>query len=47
MGPATPLPRPLTDAEVATYRALIGSLERVDRLPGAFDAAELVAEGRR
>ena len=45
--PIAPEPRPLTDAEVATYRALMGSLGRMQRPSDAFDATELVAEGRR
>jgi len=45
--PIEPSPRPLTHAEAATYRALMTSLLRVERLGEPFDAAELVAEGRR
>jgi prevent-host-death family protein len=39
--------RPLTNAEVATYRALMASLERFERSNDTFDAVELVGEGRR
>ena len=45
--PMAPQPRPLTDAEVASFRALMTSLRRIERPPEAFDAVELVAEGRR
>ncbi|HND31715.1 MAG TPA: type II toxin-antitoxin system prevent-host-death family antitoxin [Myxococcota bacterium] len=40
-------PRPLTRAELAGVRALMGSLSRIDRPPAPFDAVELVGEGRR
>jgi hypothetical protein len=32
---------------VATYRALMASLERFERSNDTFDAVELVGEGRR
>lgn len=40
-------PRRLTMAERATVRALRDALVRIPRPGGAFDAAALVAEGRR
>jgi prevent-host-death family protein len=40
-------PRSLTPAEVAGYRALMSSLTRIGRPTTAFDAVELVGEGRR
>lgn len=45
--PVTPGPRPLTDAEVASVRALLASLHRIERPTAGFDAVELVGEGRR
>ena len=39
--------RPLTRAETATLRSLFASLERIPRSSSPFDAAALVAEGRR
>jgi prevent-host-death family protein len=45
--PAASEPRPLTAAEVATERALLAALDRIPRVEGAFDAVELVREGRR
>lgn len=40
-------PRPLTPAETAAYRALMAGLGRIERPDSAFDAVELVGEGRR
>jgi prevent-host-death family protein len=40
-------PRSLTVAEVATYRALMASLGRIERPDSEFDAVALVGEGRR
>ena len=40
-------PRSLTSAEAAGYRALMASLGRIPRPTSAFDAVELVGEGRR
>ena len=40
-------PRPLTSAEAAGFRALLGGLARIPRPAGEFDAVELVGEGRR
>jgi prevent-host-death family protein len=40
-------PRPLTPAETAGFRALLGSLARITRPAEEFDAVELVREGRR
>jgi prevent-host-death family protein len=40
-------PRRLTAAEVATVHALMDAVGRIPRPGGAFDAAALVAEGRR
>ena len=45
--PVPPEPRDLTDAEIATCKALMGSLDRGESVTGAFDALALVAEGRR
>ena len=45
--PVLPDPRPLTGAELAGVRALMGSLRRIDRPTAEFDAVELVGEGRR
>lgn len=45
--PVHPGPRPLTNAEVAGVRALMGSLSRIERPVSEFDAVELVGEGRR
>ena len=45
--PITAGPRPLTDAEVASVRALMSSLRRIDRPTTEFDAVALVGEGRR
>ncbi len=45
--PVSAGPRPLTDPEVASVRALMKSLYRLERPPGPFDAVELIAEGRR
>ena len=39
--------RTLTTAEVAAYRAILSSLTRFDRPDDAFDAVELMGEGRR
>lgn len=40
-------PQRLTVTEVATYRALMASLDRLDSVPGEFDAVELIRDGRR
>lgn len=40
-------PRPLSEAEVATFRVLLGGICRLERSTGAFDAVALIAEGRR
>lgn len=40
-------PRSLTAAEVATYRALLAGVGRIQRPAAEFDAVELVREGRR
>lgn len=40
-------PRSLTPAETASYRVLMASLNRIQRPTSAFDAVELVGEGRR
>ena len=40
-------PRPLTPAELAGYRALMSSLDRIQRPTSEFDAVERVGEGRR
>jgi len=40
-------PRMLTSAETAAVRALLGSLRRIERPSAAFDAIELIGEGRR
>lgn len=45
--PVHPGPRPLTPAEAAGYRALLGGLTRIVRPGTAFDAVDLVGEGRR
>lgn len=45
--PVRPAPRELTPAEVAAYRALMASLNRIERVQGEFDAVELIREGRR
>ena len=45
--PVHPGPRPLTNAEVASVRALMGSLLRIERPLADFDAVVLVGEGRR
>lgn len=42
-----PLPRTLTPAEAAAYRALFAAVLRIDRLESEFDAVELVRDGRR
>jgi prevent-host-death family protein len=47
IAPIEPEPRHLTSAEVATVRALMESLIRIPRPNDAFDAAQVVAEGRR
>jgi len=45
--PVDPGPRSLTPAEAAGYRALMASLGRIERPTSAFDAVELIGEGRR
>lgn len=40
-------PSMLTSAETASFRALMGGILRVDRPTDAFDAIELLGEGRR
>lgn len=45
--PVASPPRGLTDAEAAAVRVLLDAIARLDRVPGSFDAVELVAEGRR
>lgn len=45
--PIAPGPRALTQAEVAAYRVLMAGLDRIQRPASAFDAVELVGEGRR
>lgn len=40
-------PALLTEAEIATSRALLKSIRRIKRRKGSFDAIELVREGRR
>lgn len=45
--PVHPGPRRLTDAELATHRALMASLQRIERPATEFDAVTLVGEGRR
>ncbi len=40
-------PRPLTPAETASFRALLGGLSRIERPMTEFDAVELIGEGRR
>lgn len=47
MVPIPPSPRALTPAESAGFRALLGSLARIERPETAFDAVALVSEGRR
>jgi hypothetical protein len=39
--------RRLTRSEIATVRTLMDALARIPRAADAFDAAALVAEGRR
>jgi len=39
--------RPLTETEVATFRVLLRGIVQSERVAGEFDAADLVAEGRR
>lgn len=45
--PVPPSPRQLTAVEIAGFRALMGSLARIARPEGEFDAVRLVDEGRR
>lgn len=45
--PIASAPSPLTEAEVATARALLKSIRRMKRRKGSFDAIDLVREGRR
>jgi prevent-host-death family protein len=45
--PADPGPRPLTPSERASFRALMASLARIVRPCTAFDAVDLLREGRR
>lgn len=45
--PATPPRRELTDHEVVTMRALMNALARLPRVGDAFDAVEIIGEGRR
>jgi prevent-host-death family protein len=40
-------PTSLTEAEIATSRALLKSIRRMKRRKGSFDAVDLVREGRR
>lgn len=40
-------PRRLTPAEIATVRAQIAGLARIERPNAPFDAVDLIAEGRR
>ncbi len=41
------LPRHLTDSDVATFRVLLRGILEAERVPGEFDAVDLVGEGRR
>jgi prevent-host-death family protein len=45
--PVAPEPRPLSEAEVASVRVLLASLDRIERPSTEFDAVDLVGEGRR
>ena len=40
-------PVALTEAEIATSRALLKSIRRLKRRKGSFDAIDLVRDGRR
>ena len=45
--PIRSAPRELSLSEVATFRALMAALSRIQRPKAEFDAIELVREGRR
>ena len=45
--PVEQAPASLSEAEVATSRALLKALRRMPRSKGTFDAVELIKEGRR
>jgi prevent-host-death family protein len=45
--PVIEAPVVLSDAEIATTRALLNSLRRLRRRKGTFDAVESIREGRR